>query len=61
LTPVDINTKGYIKPPNQLPPVPSQSLFGKSEDTIQNVKSLIPKSIKKDRIKLMKNDDRVLR
>jgi len=47
LTPVDVNPKGYTKPPIQLPLVPSHSIFGKPEDTIQNVKNLIPKPIKK--------------
>jgi hypothetical protein len=36
-------------------------MFGKPEDTIQNVKNLIPKPVKKDRMKLMENDNRVLR
>ena len=36
-------------------------MFGKPEDTIQNVKSLVPKPIKKDRIKLMENQNRILR
>jgi len=58
---VDINPKGYTKPSIQLPLVPSHSIFGKPEDPIQNVKYPTPKSIKKDQIKLVENDDRVLR
>ncbi|CAF0958253.1 unnamed protein product [Rotaria sordida] len=60
-TPIDIDTKRYIKPSIQLSPVPPHIMFGKPEDTIQNVKNLIPKPIKKDRIKLMENENRVLR
>jgi len=36
-------------------------MFGKPEDTIENVKHLIPKRMKKNRIKLMENENRVLR
>ncbi|CAF2231585.1 unnamed protein product [Rotaria magnacalcarata] len=61
-TPIDIDTKNNNnKPPVQLPPVPPHIMFGKPEDTIQNVKSLLPKPVKKDRIKLMENENRVLR
>jgi hypothetical protein len=60
-TPIDINANRCIKPSIQLPPVPPHIMFGKPEDTIQNVKHLIPKSIKKDRFKLTENENRVLR
>ncbi len=42
----------------RLPPIPPHNMFGKPEDTIQNVKNLIPKPIKK---KLRDNENRVLR
>jgi hypothetical protein len=61
-TPIDINTKrGQMKAPVRLQPIPPHIMFGKPEDTIENVKNLVPKPMKKDRMKLMRNENRVLR
>ncbi|CAF1040473.1 unnamed protein product, partial [Didymodactylos carnosus] len=59
-TPIEVDLKKFHKR-IKLPPIPPHNMFGKPEDTIQNVKHLVPKPIKRDQIKLMENENRVLR
>ena len=60
-TPINIDTERCTKTFTPLPPIPPHIMFGKPEDTIENVKNLIPRPIRKNRIKLMENQNRVLR
>jgi EF-hand domain-containing protein 1 len=60
--PIDIEDKQCRKITNvRLPPVPPHPMFGQPDDTIQNVKYLVPRPQRKNRIKLTENQHRVLR
>jgi EF-hand domain-containing protein 1 len=60
-TPINIDERRSRKASFPLPPIPPHTMFGKPEDTIQNVKHLVPKRPRQDRIKLMENEHRLLR
>lgn len=58
---LDVDAEREYKVPLRLPPIPPHGMFGRPEDTIQNVNSLVPKPRPKDRMKLEENQNRVLR
>ena len=58
---LDVDAERECKATLRLPPIPPHGMFGRPEDTIQNVKSLVPKARPKDRMKLEENQNRVLR
>ncbi|KAM4693662.1 EF-hand domain-containing protein 1 [Discoglossus pictus] len=56
--PIDVSKKTEKEPPKDFPPYNG---YGLLEDSIQNCLSLIPKPPKKDVIKMLENDHKILR
>nr|XP_015194526.1 PREDICTED: EF-hand domain-containing protein 1 [Lepisosteus oculatus] len=56
--PVDVNMKESVEKKKEFPPYNG---FGSLEDSVQNCLSLIPEPPKKDLIKMLENDHKVLR